>query len=520
MAAILGRLEDLKETATKCYTDAKEIEDSMDLWAEFVYELYQGCSDNSASVEDQKRRTEQQLKLTEDDEKFRVKQETTAKAELDKMDKALTDAKDNYKKALDGMPTGMELVGGAILMGLADSAGTALNTYAAAANPIGSVGTASKGLSALVKELKDDGNTKAGKAANGTNGTTNGTTTNGTNGTTNGTAAADGTLAGDQTTKPQEEAQKKTTMLSAKLASVFVRRAKPKATDASDAQKPAGESKAEETSKPKTEEKPAEKPATADTAPAKAATYGEYDLSGRFMTDDPAFAIASAANAAIESVKNIIVGLPTGINWDAVISKDTNAPSELRTATYTLERTLKDFKAKKGALASQLLIATLTEAIGVAEELEEEAAKGSKLGSWEKPTRKSPQVKDWDERISRCHLNSTALDGAAASMPGGVGTRGASLFSPPQQTPEEKIANSNYKQSVAEQTVKSATTKLHSTQATYTATLDSYQRSTDVLRDVQGALQTTRNEIAGLKASKLSLVRIFSPFSSSMLTLA
>jgi hypothetical protein len=79
-------------------------------------------------------------------------------------------------------------------------------------------------------------------------------------------------------------------------------------------------------------------------------------------------------------------------------------------------------------------------------------------------------------------------------------------LSVPQQTPEEKIANSNYKQSIAEQTVRSATTKLNSTQQTYVATLETYCRTAEGLATVSENLEKARQEIKSLDASKLSLV--------------
>lgn len=96
----------LKDTADICQKSAKEIEDNMNLWAEFVYELHEVCSNNSASVEDQKRRTQTLLKLSQDDEKFREQQQKDADDALKKIDELLTDSKETYKKALDDMPTG------------------------------------------------------------------------------------------------------------------------------------------------------------------------------------------------------------------------------------------------------------------------------------------------------------------------------------------------------------------------------------------------------------------------------
>jgi hypothetical protein len=127
--------------------------------------------------------------------------------------------------------------------------------------------------------------------------------------------------------------------------------------------------------------------------------------------------------------------------------------------------------------------------------------------AWTKPDQKSDLYKDWDTRITRCQQNAAALDSASQTIPGGVGTRGVSLIIP-QQTPEEKIANSNYKQSIAEQTVKSATTKLNSTQQVYTATLDTYRKTSESLKSVSEDLQKAREEIAKLEAGKMGLVCI------------
>jgi hypothetical protein len=186
------------------------------------------------------------------------------------------------------------------------------------------------------------------------------------------------------------------------------------------------------------------------------------------------------------------------------VTKDAK-PSEITTLSFALGRILKDFRPKKNALTSQLLIATVTEAIGVADELEAEAAKANGLAVWTKPDRKSDASKDWDARIFRYHQNALALDSASQANPGGVGTRGKSLSVPPQ-TPEEKIANSNYKQSIAEQTVRSATTKLNSTQQTYVATLETYRKTAEGLATVSENLEKARQEIKSLDASKLSLV--------------
>ena len=377
-------------------------------------------------------------------------------------------------------------------MAVAESAGTAVNTYVAASNPIGAVGDASKGLLSLVKELKDDkaandkSKDKDSEAQKG-----NGTKIDGKTDEPAGAAVTE--------TAQKEAAEKKKQILTTTLARRFTRRARPKTTegvlDNNEKPKTAGE-KAKETE---------ETTKAAEENPKNG--YGEYDLSGKFMADDPALAVAPTVSASIELLKNIVVGLPTGINWDSVIPKDPNSASELATINYTLGRTLRDFKPRKDALASQLLVATVTEAIGIADELEAEGAKSTELRKSERPTRQSTIYKEWDESITRCYQNAVALDAASQAVPGGVGTRGVSL-SLSQQTPEERIANTNYKQSIADQTVKSATNKLNSTRETYVATLGTYRETANNLQQVKETLQLARAEVARLDAKKLNLVSV------------
>ena len=94
---------------------------------------------------------------------------------------------------------------------------------------------------------------------------------------------------------------------------------------------------------------------------------------------------------------------------------------------------------------------------------------------WTKPDRKSP--------FSRV-LTRVSFGAATKSTPGGVGT-GSASFHLLQPTTEEKIANMNYKASAAENSVKSAITKLLSTQEICRTTLDTYMKQSEQLLQVQ-----------------------------------
>jgi hypothetical protein len=106
MQSVVMRLEKLKKTAADCHTAAKDIEDSMTLWAEYVYELHSACTNTSASTEEQKRKQQLQLELAKKDEAFRIEQEKKAQADLEKMGQTLKEDRETYKGALDDMPSG------------------------------------------------------------------------------------------------------------------------------------------------------------------------------------------------------------------------------------------------------------------------------------------------------------------------------------------------------------------------------------------------------------------------------
>ncbi|KAF2010100.1 hypothetical protein BU24DRAFT_428135 [Aaosphaeria arxii CBS 175.79] len=460
MSVVLISLDTMKETATECYQSASTIQKSMRKWSDVCMELDDACSAESSSTEVKAQKAALNLQLAQDESDFRKEQETAVKTELDKMNTHLNDAKTNYQKAIDAMPTGMDLVGQQVLMSLGEAASGAITIGATAAatyvNPVGGV---TSGVKTLTDEVRKFNHESSGPKPP----------------PSDPKSTDKSTDSSEKGPDPEKASAKKSAIL-AKLTTTFIRRAKPK-----------GE---------KTEE------------PAKDAekeTY--YDLSGKFYADDSALIIAPAVKTATDELKAIIVGSPEGIRWDSVLPpKDETQGkiSEVARLSHTLDRLLKDMKPKKGGLASQLMNAIVTEAIGVADELEKEAENAKDLSGWVKPDRKSQFFTDLDTRITRCASTALALDTVTKSTPGGVGAGNASLMAP-SQTPEEKIASMNSKAAVAEQAVKSATTKLLSTQQTYAATLETYQKQTEQVLLVQDNLLRARQQVTALTSDKLTL---------------
>ncbi|KAK6537098.1 hypothetical protein TWF694_011298 [Orbilia ellipsospora] len=218
----------------------------------------------------------------------------------------------------------------------------------------------------------------------------------------------------------------------AALTKPFVRRAKPKDDEADPKAKEKTSAEGKDDSKP--------------------SNYGNWDLSGKFYRDDPALTVIAGVKGALDSIRNIIVGSPAGINWNAAKAPEDakdGTVSLLDTNSHTLGRLKKDFRPKADGVASKLTIAIIDEGIQIVDELEAQYEKSFTIGSNEKINRKSDVYKDWDDRTTHLVYVATTLTAAVNSQPGNpIG--GGSLFQQQQQTPEEKIAAMEHKTAVAD----------------------------------------------------------------------
>lgn len=371
-------------------------------------------------------------------------------------------------------------------MGLGEAVGDALrigtsvaaNAAAASINPVGTAAGAIKDLKAVAQETtKQQQESKKTQSAK----------------------KQDDKVA---PSKPGEQSQAAEGFL-AKLTKPFTRRSDPK--------KDVKQDKAGGDEKPKEETPAAKAPAEPKTPEAgklaEAKAYGTWDLSGKFDAKDPALTVVVAVKAAIEAIKKTIVASPNGVDWDALKppkdAKD-GTVSEAALNAHTLQRLKKDFRPQAGGLASQLTVAITTEAVQLVDELEAALDKSSALGAADLPGCKSDTYRDWDDRVSHIAYIATALAAATTSQPGGPAS-GASLFKPPAQTPDEKIASMNQKAAVAEQTVKLATSKLKATQEAYQTSLTTYQTASDRVSTVQENLMNAKLEIESLQAQQLTL---------------
>jgi len=106
MSVALTALESMRDTAQHCYNSALLVQTDMIDWSGMCMELEEACVAEGASTETKHQKAALNLTLAADEEKFRLKQEEDVKKELTKIGTHLDDAKKNYQKALDDMPTG------------------------------------------------------------------------------------------------------------------------------------------------------------------------------------------------------------------------------------------------------------------------------------------------------------------------------------------------------------------------------------------------------------------------------
>ncbi|KAE8341867.1 hypothetical protein BDV24DRAFT_163091 [Aspergillus arachidicola] len=453
MQEVYIELQTVSKGAEKCKDHAGKIHDSATEFKNMAEELYVACRTQGAEVEARRQDALTAKELAEQEKTYWEKREEETKAQMEEMKTRLDNAHDMYKEALTKMPTGMDLVGQQVLLGLADTAGRCLEIYVAGkTNPVG----ASAGL---LNEIKKDNNAQA-KAIKKT----------------------ESSAAG----KPKQQETPEASILS-KLKAQFPRRASP--------------------NKESQGEVPKADTSNNSTGKSVKTSFGNWDLSGKFDATDPALQVVSGVKTAIESIKSVIVGSPNGVNWEAV-----KPPKETKDGTvssiilysHSLTRLAKDFRPKKDGLASQLVEAVIKEGEQLCTELDEELKKTKTMGADELPDKTSEAYKDWDARISRLALIATTLDQAAKSQPGSVPSVGTSLFT----SPGDSAASIEQKANIAEQTVRLATAKLSSTQAVYQTTLKTYTDATKETARVQEQLSVSIRQLESLHAKELTLDNI------------
>lgn len=234
-------------------------------------------------------------------------------------------------------------------------------------------------------------------------------------------------------------------------------------------------------------------------------SFGNWDLSGKFDAKDPALKVISGVKSAIESIKTVIVGSPSGVDWDAVrppTDPTKGTISSINLYSHTLERFAKDFRPKEKGLASQLVVAIINEGEQLCFELNEQLNNNKTLGSDSLPDTKSDIYKDWDTRISHLARVATTLDQAARSQPGSVPSAGTSLI----KAPVDPTASTELRADIAEQTVRLATAKLTSAQEVYKTALESYKEATKNTLQAQKELSASIMKLESINAKELTLV--------------
>ncbi|KAI1430202.1 hypothetical protein F5Y12DRAFT_789713 [Xylaria sp. FL1777] len=299
---VLMSLSELTSAADSCKKHALEVQTSMGDFKDMAQELYTACKNESADIQTQQAKVQSKKELAEKEKQEREALEKTAKDHLTEMGKKMDDAQKTFKSTLDKMPTGMDLVGQQVLMGLGDAAGDALrigtnvaaNAAAASINPIGTTAGAIKDLKSISEEVTKQQKEDQKKAAAGKK------------------------KGEKETPNTEKKAEAEAEGIIAKLKKPFTRRSNPKKESEAGSKKGDDKEKKKEETASESAESTTKTPEAAN--PASRQTYGTWDLSGKFDAKDPALVVAVAIKAAIDVIKQAIVGSPNGVDWDSLKS--------------------------------------------------------------------------------------------------------------------------------------------------------------------------------------------------------
>ena len=233
------------------------------------------------------------------------------------------------------------------------------------------------------------------------------------------------------------------------------------------------------------------------------------EINGKFYPADPAMSAISIIYTNVSTIEAIVNEVCIG-NWARILAPEVNEgqPNQLSDAStckFNLEKKQRDFQPDLKGLASQLTVRILKDSIAVATELLTEAKKSSNINEWVKPEGDSDQVQSWVDRIERCSNTCLNIKQSADSTPGLSLSGAASLF--PKKSEAELTAATSQRSNLMEQTIRSHTLKLTSTQEVYKSATDTYKAVIQESAKMKQELDKVKAEIVQLKLDQITSVK-------------
>ncbi|KAK7698786.1 hypothetical protein SLS64_012268 [Diaporthe eres] len=213
---------------------------------------------------------------------------------------------------------------------------------------------------------------------------------------------------------------------------------------------------------------------------------------------DPVYEQIHTYMTAITSLKAVVTAGPNhGPDWDEIVN-----PKNDRTALSFLKTMQQMASSSIGANTTSLpgqmykgILSDWASIVGVLEGM----TNGARGISWKSPDAKSAAVVDIVSRTNTLYENATALNSTAKTASGMSGGQ-----MPMVAKCNSQDSSSGRSTSTSEQILSSATNRLNTTQAAFTAAQQNYQKSADTLVAVDGQLGQLKASLGKLQSEKMT----------------
>ncbi|KAF3915695.1 hypothetical protein AA313_de0208692 [Arthrobotrys entomopaga] len=253
---------------------------------------------------------------------------------------------------------------------------------------------------------------------------------------------------------------------------------------------------------------------TGKTAPKQGSSQTQTQDTPNTDNDDPAYTSVTRDLNWFNLLNAILTGSEDGgMDWDKATgattkSEEGSKQKAVGSSIGFVDNRLKDAVASFKKIStnkepSKKYMMALNTAAKVSSEILAKV-KESKSMSGKSLEAKSDTVQKWQEDFEAAYDAAIQLEATAKTFPGSV--KGSiPLYA---ENPDVAIAKENAKSAQAQAVLKAAQDRLSTTQAAYTASMETYQKSTALLIEQQKALEAVKADLLRLADSSMKLASI------------
>ncbi|EGX53053.1 hypothetical protein AOL_s00007g2 [Orbilia oligospora ATCC 24927] len=253
---------------------------------------------------------------------------------------------------------------------------------------------------------------------------------------------------------------------------------------------------------------------TSQTAPKQGSPQNQTQDIPNTDNDDPAYTSVTRDLNWLNLLNAILTGSEDGgMDWDKATGSTTKSgegskQKAVGSSIGFVDNRLKDAVASFKKIStnkepSKNYLKALNTAAKVSSEILAKV-KESKSMSGKSLEAKSDVVQKWQEDFEAAYDTAIQLEATAKTFPGSV--KGSiPLYA---ENPDVAVAKENAKSAQAQAVLKAAQDRLSTTQAAYTASMETYQKSTALLIEQQKALEAVKADLLRLADSSMKLAKI------------